>query len=187
MAFENRPISLAELPRFNEVELSPVERVHAWIGLVLWLLVCTGLVGVAALVLQRQPEPPPAWLLPVVITLALAQCVRVFAYRLSLRFALRSHDMIFADGLFWRSQTIQPLCRVQHVEIERGPIEKRFNLATLKLFSAGSSMATFAIPGLVSEDAERLRAFVLDYTAASTDVGVAVAERGLPSAQVGES
>lgn len=164
MTFENPRIALSELPRFSSVELSPVQRSHAWIGLVLWILVCIVLVAGAAFVLQRQPETPPGWILPALVALSVAQCARVFAYRLTLRYSLRSHDMIFADGLFWRSQSIQPLCRVQHVEIERGPIEKRFNLATLKLFSAGSSMATFAIPGLISEDAERLRAFVLDYT-----------------------
>lgn len=169
MTFENPPVALSELPRIADVELHPVQRSHAWIGLVLWLVICAALAAGAAFVLQQQQPPPPEWLLPALLLLATAQCIRVFAYRRTLRYALRSHDMIFAAGLFWRSQTIQPLCRVQHVEIERGPIEKRFNLATLKLFSAGSSMATFAIPGLAGDDAERLRAFVLDYTTPSDE------------------
>jgi hypothetical protein len=66
-------------------------------------------------------------------------------------------------GIFFFSETIQPLVRVQHVELKRGPVEKRYGLASLKIFSAGLGKETFTLPGLLLADAERVRTHVLGY------------------------
>ena len=56
---------------------------------------------------------------------------------------------------------IQPIRRIQHVELTREPVEKRLGLANLRLYSAGSGKATFAIPGLRLLTAARTRRYVL--------------------------
>jgi membrane protein YdbS with pleckstrin-like domain len=65
-------------------------------------------------------------------------------------------------GFFWRKQIIQPLVRLQHIELARGPVDKYLDLAGLRIFSAGTGAETFTIPGLDATTAERMRQRLLD-------------------------
>ncbi|WP_374012828.1 PH domain-containing protein [Pseudoxanthomonas koreensis] len=59
-------------------------------------------------------------------------------------------------GLWW-SETLVPVSRVQHLDLERGPLERRLGLATLVVHTAGTRMAAVKLPLLGFADAERLR------------------------------
>jgi membrane protein YdbS with pleckstrin-like domain len=50
-----------------------------------------------------------------------------------------------------------PLARLQHVDLERGPLERMFGLSSLVIHTAGTHAATTRIPGLEAGEAERLR------------------------------
>lgn len=39
--------------------------------------------------------------------------------------------------MLWHKAVLIPLHRVQHVTISQGPLQKRFGLATLKVYTAG--------------------------------------------------
>lgn len=78
------------------------------------------------------------------------------------RYQRQQHHMSFHRGVIFQSVTVQPFSRLQHVEITRGPLERLFGLATLKLFSAGGAQHAIAIPGLLLEQAEYLRGCILD-------------------------
>jgi membrane protein YdbS with pleckstrin-like domain len=58
--------------------------------------------------------------------------------------------------LFERAQLL-PLSRLQHVDIRRGPFERRFGLASLVLHTAGTQAASITLPGLDADEAIRLR------------------------------
>ena len=60
-------------------------------------------------------------------------------------------------GLFTRVRTVVPFGRVQHIDVAHGPIERRFGLATLILHTAGTRGAAVPLPGLLHEEAERMR------------------------------
>ncbi|MEN1925853.1 PH domain-containing protein [Luteimonas sp. MJ293] len=60
-------------------------------------------------------------------------------------------------GRMWRSETRVPASRVQHLDIRRGPLERRFRLSTLLVHTAGTRQHAVAVPGLDEDDAERLR------------------------------
>ncbi|ADV28711.1 membrane-flanked domain [Pseudoxanthomonas suwonensis 11-1] len=60
-------------------------------------------------------------------------------------------------GGWWRSETLVPVSRVQHLDLERGPLERRLGLATLVVHTAGTRMAAVKLPLLALEDAELLR------------------------------
>lgn len=60
-------------------------------------------------------------------------------------------------GRFWRSETLVPRSRVQHLDIDRGPIERRYGLATLTVHTAGTRTAALSQPGLLDADAVALR------------------------------
>lgn len=78
-------------------------------------------------------------------------------------YALRELDLHYASGLFFRKIVSQPITRIQHIELKRGPIERKVGLATLQVFSAGGEMHTFQIPGLPVDTAQQLRQFILQH------------------------
>lgn len=59
-------------------------------------------------------------------------------------------------GLWW-SETLVPVSRVQHLDLERGPLERRLGLATLVVHTAGTRMAAVKLPLLALADAQALR------------------------------
>lgn len=61
------------------------------------------------------------------------------------RYLLRTQDFLLQQGIFWRKAVLIPLHRVQHVTISQGPLQKRFGLATLKVYTAGGLDAEAAL------------------------------------------
>jgi membrane protein YdbS with pleckstrin-like domain len=78
-------------------------------------------------------------------------------------YALREQDISYRSGLIFRKTVSQPILRIQHVELKRGPIDRKIGLAKLQVFSAGGAMHTFEIPGLLLEEAESIRQFILSH------------------------
>lgn len=66
------------------------------------------------------------------------------------------HELVTASGLMFRSVTTTPYGRVQSVEINEGPIARRFGIARLT-FSTASTDSGGWIDGLPREEAERLK------------------------------
>jgi hypothetical protein len=77
-------------------------------------------------------------------------------------YALRDKDILFRKGVIWRSVTAVPFNRIQHVETSNTPMDRRYGLATLQLFTAGGSSGDLKIDGLGKDVAEQLRVFILD-------------------------
>ncbi|MBI5863856.1 MAG: PH domain-containing protein [Planctomycetes bacterium] len=77
------------------------------------------------------------------------------------RYAVREHDVIANFGVFWRTRRTIPRLRIQHVDIDSGPIDRSFGLANVSLFTAGNITAVIRIPGVAPEEAERLRVLLL--------------------------
>jgi membrane protein YdbS with pleckstrin-like domain len=67
-------------------------------------------------------------------------------------------------GRWWRTETILPRVRVQHLDLSRGPIERRFGLATLTAYTAGSTLSSVALSGLDDATAVELRDALLPVT-----------------------
>lgn len=60
-------------------------------------------------------------------------------------------------GRLWRAETRVPASRVQHLDLKRGPLQRRYGLATLVIHTAGTRHSAVSISGLDAADAERLR------------------------------
>lgn len=78
------------------------------------------------------------------------------AYRYT-RWQLDDDGLRVRRGRFWRSEVLVPRARVQHLDIERGPIERRFGLATLVVHTAGTRLNAVRQPGFDEASANRLR------------------------------
>lgn len=77
-------------------------------------------------------------------------------------YATREHDIHYKSGIIWQKTVSLPFNRIQHVELESGPLERIFKLTTLKFFTAGGGSADMKIPALTFGTASKLRAFVME-------------------------
>lgn len=143
--------------------LNPRVRV-VWVvaALVRALVLGVLLVG-GALFVSRSGvwENEPSWFLPGVVAVALAwgTFVTVVAWlRYGVwRFEVQADGLYIERGVFTRVTTVVPFVRVQHVDSQRGPLERLVSLATVVVYTAGSRSADVAIPGLTPDRAEGLR------------------------------
>jgi uncharacterized protein len=60
-------------------------------------------------------------------------------------------------GRLYQRETRVPVTRVQHLDLKRGPWQRRRHLATLIVHTAGTRHSAVTLPHLDADDAERLR------------------------------
>lgn len=78
--------------------------------------------------------------------------------RYDLTFYGRSDEAVFLRrGALWRSRRAVPLNRIQHIEHKQSFLERLFGLARLAIYTAGSSGADLAIPGLKPDEALQMK------------------------------
>jgi len=65
--------------------------------------------------------------------------------------------ILIQKGVVWRSRSLIPRVRVQHVDTRTSPLQRWFGLSSLIVYTAGTRGADAEIPGLTAEEAERLR------------------------------
>ena len=57
----------------------------------------------------------------------------------------------------WRTVVTVPRSRVQHTDVSQGPLERRFGLGTLVVYTAGTDHARVSLGGLAHAHALRIR------------------------------
>ncbi|EGN75419.1 hypothetical protein A28LD_1032 [Idiomarina sp. A28L] len=72
-------------------------------------------------------------------------------------YALETDVVRFRLGALWHRETSVTHNRLQHLEIERGPVERMLGLSRLKLFTAGGMGSDLVIPGLAPAVSEEIR------------------------------
>ena len=77
------------------------------------------------------------------------------------RFAIAEELLLARYGIIFHEEKAIPISRLQHVDLTRGPVERLFGLATLVVYTAGTEGASFRLPGLAMERAQRLRDRIL--------------------------
>lgn len=73
------------------------------------------------------------------------------------RWRLDDDGYALRRGRLWQRETFVPKSRVQHLDLQRGPVERRFGLSTLVIHTAGTRHNAVSTGGLDADDAERLR------------------------------
>lgn len=172
--FSNDAVCLADIPNASALSFDPVSPRYGLIlgatGFLIWLIptaVWSGLYA-AGKIESSVISGPLGFLLPVVILPFLILGGVLIARATG--FALREQDVHLKGGVVWQTRTALPFNRIQHVEMERGPIERYFKLATLKFYTAGGGSADMKIPSLPLEDAARIKTYVLARAGASHDL-----------------
>ncbi len=60
-------------------------------------------------------------------------------------------------GVYWRVVINVPRSRVQHIDVSQGPLERRYGLGTLVIYTAGTEHAKVELEGLAYPRALRIR------------------------------
>jgi membrane protein YdbS with pleckstrin-like domain len=111
-----------------------------------------------ALVLETAGLLPHGSFLVPALLFALYAVIRVPLRRYHARgYQMGGDRLRVVRGLIFRSDTVVPFGRVQHIDVHQGPIERGYGLATLVLHTAGNHNASVALPGLGHDDALAMR------------------------------
>jgi len=101
--------------------------------------------------------PTGVFIVPVLLAAALI-VIRAPMRRYMARGYVMGEDRLrVVRGLWFRSDTVVPFGRVQHIDVHQGPLERAYGLATLTLHTAGSHNASVSLPGLADADARAMR------------------------------
>ena len=129
------------------------------IGVWRWQAVVTTLIAtVPTTVVSLSIDPlwPFAPILVIAGGLFLAWWWPPISYR-HLRFGVDETGIAIESGVLWRSRVALPRVRIQHTDVSQGPLERRYGIGTLKMYTAGSRHTKIELPGLRHEDAIALR------------------------------
>jgi membrane protein YdbS with pleckstrin-like domain len=64
-------------------------------------------------------------------------------------------------GVFWRRTINVPKSRVQHTDVSQGPLQRKYDLGTLVIYTAGTDHAKVELQGLHHAQAMRIRDHLL--------------------------
>ena len=145
---------------WGAVGVRRMERLDGRVRLV-WLvsaLVAALVAGALAGAADRFVLEIGLWVAPVVFVVlaALGAGYELARYRVW-RFALEDDAVVLERGVLTRVTSVVPFVRVQHVDTQRGPIERLAGLSSVVVYTAGSRGADVTIPGLTPERADAIR------------------------------
>jgi uncharacterized protein len=146
----------ALMPRETARTLSP-RTVTLWrLSLLSWTLAIAGVIVLAGSLAHRAPTARPIALAVLTAGVVAAILWPAARYR-RWSFSLGADDVVIRRGVLWRTTSIVPHARIQHVDTTHGPLERKLGLASVVIFTAGTAGAHITIPGLPAADADELR------------------------------
>lgn len=165
MEFTNEIQDVSRLPRTEDVVFTFLNhRYHTLLkteSLIFSLIV---LLGCAVLFFFSEPLrvfPLNIGIITLVITLIGIIIWMGFNAWKNKGYALRQHDILYKTGIFFKSTLIVAFNRVQHAEIQQGPVDRWFGLSSITLYTAGGSASDLTIPGLSPEDAAAIKNHIM--------------------------
>ena len=97
------------------------------------------------------------WAVPAVVLAIAVWCVLVVPRQVrAIGYAERDDDLLIRKGVMFRSLVVVPYGRMQYVDVQAGPVARRFRIAQVQLHTA-SPATDASIDGLEPAEAERLR------------------------------
>ena len=163
-SFSNPVIESSELPRYEEVLLTPVSDIY-WRVLLINFFISLFFVGALVVGIIVIASPLRNYL-PIIVVLFILLWAGI--YWLQKRafqrrgYAVRQHDIIYRRGAFATLTTVIPFQRIQHVNVNEGVFSRAYGLAQLQIFTAGGAGSDIKISGLLHEDAVKIKELILN-------------------------
>ena len=161
MHFTNIEIPISGLPQVEEVNFQPLEKDYLVVERISYIISTAVIliIGAAAFYFIEDAHQVKI-ILPVaalfIILTMIGWIVTVAGFRFS-GYAIRDKDVLYRSGWFIRKTRIVPLNRIQHVSVQSGPLERRYKLGSVSIFTAGSGQADFTIRGISEATAHQLK------------------------------
>lgn len=164
MEFSNQQIEESELPSVLDIKYRSIQKKHRTVSIIASTIFALIIVAIPLTINILSDD---IWFYDYIIYI-LSIWLVLYGFMILVSFkgfehkgyAMRERDIIFKKGWIWRSSTIVPFNRIQHTEIDQGPIERIFGLSKLKIFTAGGSSSDLKIPGLLPDTANRLKDYI---------------------------
>jgi membrane protein YdbS with pleckstrin-like domain len=169
--FDNPEIPLDDLPAIEDLEWQALDSGFVW-RMLLERFIVVIFLGVGSFLPGlfsggRFDPTLPLWAFVIVFAVPFLAWPFVAVPRRG--YAVRGRDIAFRQGVLFRSVTAIPFNRIQHVETSSTPLDRKFGLAALQLYTAGGTGGDLKIQGVGSDTAEQLRSYVLEKTGASIE------------------
>ena len=127
-----------------------VSRIATGFGL-LPFLIGAGVLEVAQLL------PPGSFIVPALLLYAyIAFVIPARRYRYW-GYDMGTDRLRIVRGYMYHRDVVVPFGRIQHIDVDQGPIQRRYDLATLTVHTAGNQNSTVSLPGLLHADALTMR------------------------------
>lgn len=160
--YKNKEI--IDLPEIGKLNFKPIPRAYLKVVLIstaLTFLVLFGILFVLVFfelaIINTYGNYFYAFLFLLFISIEILNILG-FKYR---KYLIRKLDVSYRSGLIVNTITTVPFSRIQHVEIEKGPISKLFNLTSLAIYTAGDSSKDLTIKGLREGEALQIKEFII--------------------------
>lgn len=75
--------------------------------------------------------------------------------------------VVLHDGVWWQTESWIPVARLQHIDVQQGPLDRRWGTARLTLYTAGTHHHRLTIKGLSVDQAHAMREALLPRLAVS--------------------
>lgn len=157
--FSNNQIDINTLPSLEELELIPIHKNFLYILIINIGTIFVGAVG--GLTFARWVSEDDGfshfafYLQGVLVVVGLIVMLIYYLGFKNRKYAIREQDMTYTHGYLVTKIITLPYNRIQHLEIRRSFLARKFSLSTLKIYSAGESGGDLAIRGLPMDIAER--------------------------------
>jgi membrane protein YdbS with pleckstrin-like domain len=141
-----------------------LERLSGWIGVA--VLGVLTMLGLAANLAASGFTPAGfavrilAWSGLLVLLIWRAQWWPPLRYRWA-SYRVDALGIELREGVWWRDVINVPRSRVQHTDVSQGPLERRYGLGTLVIYTAGTDHSRVSVSGLEHGRAMRIRAHLL--------------------------
>lgn len=144
-------------------ELTHLHPNHLKVVRLVTILVMLPFVLVALVAEIVAPTPPGLILGPVLLVAIIAVLRLPLRRHMARGFAMGADRLRVVRGIWFRSDTVVPFGRVQHIDVDQGPLERHYDLATLTLHTAGTHNASVNLPGLKHSDALEMRETIREH------------------------
>ncbi len=166
--FSNHQIDIHSLPKVEEVEWTSLHKKYLPISLLNTWFYGVIVMSIFIIINWTNNIIKTPWIFYLILIgifsiLLITTILDILEFKHK-AYALREQDILYRSGLIFRKSTVLPFNRVQHSEINQGPIERNFNLSRLQIFTAGGGQSDLVIPGLLFEDAQKINQFIKEKT-----------------------
>ena len=162
--FENLSIVSEDLPALSESNFEGLEEDYLYMRLTSRGLFFLLLAGVLTILVFTTEVAAWMYFAPWLLLLLINFAVEIRGFGIK-GYAIREKDVSYKSGLIWFSMTSVPFNRIQHCEVSQGPLGRLFDLASVKVYTAGGSTSDMVIRGLQKEKAQRLRDYITKLSA----------------------